>query len=102
MQALGILWIGDRLSILGRLCLQSYVDHGQRITLFTYGDIAGVPRGVELRDTGQVMGGDRILRVQRGHAALHADMFRLRMLDLMCRMHGIMTRPEYALPAMAA
>lgn len=86
MQAVGTLWIGARLSFLEQLCLQSYVDHGQRIVLFTYGEVAGVPRGVEIRDAGQVMGGDRILRVQRGRAALrgspalHADMFRLRML----------------------
>ena len=86
MQAVGTLWIGDRLSFLEQLCLQSYVDQGQPITLYSYGKVAGVPHGVEPRDAREVMAGDRILRVRRGRAALrgspalHADMFRLRML----------------------
>ena len=41
------LWIGGRLSFLEQVCLKSFVDHGHRTILYTYGAVAGVPDGVE-------------------------------------------------------
>ena len=44
------LWIGGRLSFLEQVCLKSFVDHGHRTILYTYGAVAGVPDGVEVLD----------------------------------------------------
>ncbi|MBC7143113.1 MAG: hypothetical protein H5U18_13315, partial [Rhodobacteraceae bacterium] len=42
----GTLWTGGRLSWLEQLCFKSFVDHGQKITLFSYEDVPNLPGGV--------------------------------------------------------
>lgn len=42
---IGTLWIGGSLSWLEQLCLKSFVDAGQPITLFAYAPIPNVPAG---------------------------------------------------------
>ena len=77
----GTLWIGGALSWLERLCLQSFVDAGQRITLFTYGDIPNVPAGVIRRDGREVLETSDFLKYEKKDSyALFADLFRLHML----------------------
>ena len=51
----GTLWIGGSLSWMEQLCLKSFVDKGQKITLFSYEDIPNVPEGVIRRDGREVL-----------------------------------------------
>ncbi|MFN3971062.1 MAG: hypothetical protein ACK4L4_06780 [Gemmobacter sp.] len=77
----GTLWIGGALSWLEQLCLKSFVDAGQRITLFSYHDIPNVPDGVIRRDGREVLETDNFLKYEKKDSfALFADLFRIHML----------------------
>ena len=55
-QVVNGLWIGPRLSPLERLCVSSFVRHGNRFRLWLYGPMEeGVPAGVEVADANEVM-----------------------------------------------
>ena len=77
------LWIGGRLSFLEQVCLKSFVDHGHRTILYTYGAVAGVPDGVEVLDANLIFPNDNYIRhAKSGSPAVHADAFRYRMIEL--------------------
>ena len=77
----GTLWIGGALSWLEQLCLKSFVDQGQKITLFSYEDIPNVPGGVIRRDGREVYDSDDFIKYEKKDSfALFADLFRLHMI----------------------
>ncbi|WP_306152461.1 hypothetical protein [Roseovarius sp. MMSF_3281] len=77
----GTLWIGGPLSWLEQLCLKSFVDKGQKITLFSYEDIPNVPEGVIRRDGREIIDTDDFIKYeQKNSFALFADWFRLHMI----------------------
>ncbi|WP_273524022.1 hypothetical protein [Rhodosalinus sediminis] len=77
----GTLWIGGSLSWLEQLCLKSFVDRGQRITLFSYEDIPNVPEGVIRRDGREVIDTEDFIKYEAKNSyALFADLFRLHMI----------------------
>lgn len=78
---IGALWIGGSLSFLEQLCLKSFVDAGQHVVLYTYGDVQNVPDGIEIADGNEVIEMRDALRHQRtGSPALQSDLFRYHML----------------------
>lgn len=78
---IGALWIEGRLSFLEQLCLKSYVDAGHHTVLYHYGEVTGVPKGVEMRDANDVLPQTGFLTHERtGSPALHSDLFRYKML----------------------
>ena len=81
VREVGTLWIGGPLSWMERLCLKSFVDQGQRITLFSYDDIPNVPAGVIRRDGREIIDTDDFIKYeQKNSFALFADWFRLHMI----------------------
>ncbi|MBU2956143.1 hypothetical protein Q4511_02695 [Paracoccus sp. 1_MG-2023] len=81
MREVGTLWIGGALSWMEQLCLMSFVDAGQKITLFHYEDIPNVPDGVICRDGREVIDTDDFIKYERKNSyALFADLFRLHMI----------------------
>ena len=77
----GTLWIGGPLSWMEQLCLKSFVDKGQKITLFSYEDIPNVPDGVIRRDGREIIDTDDFIKYeQKNSYALFADWFRLHMI----------------------
>ena len=77
------LWIGGSLSYLEQLCLKSFVDHGHRTILYTYGAVTGVPDGVEVMDANTIFANENYIRHARtGSPAVHADAFRYRMIEV--------------------
>ncbi|MEJ6401974.1 hypothetical protein [Yoonia sp. 2307UL14-13] len=81
VREVGTLWIGGPLSWLEQLCLKSFVDKGQKITLFSYEDIPNVPQGVIRRDGREVIDTDDFIKYeQKNSYALFADWFRLHMI----------------------
>jgi hypothetical protein len=77
----GTLWIGGALSWLEQLCLKSFVDQGQKITLFSYEDIPNVPDGVTRRDGREVLQTETFIKYEKKDSfALFADQFRLHMI----------------------
>ncbi|WP_103333709.1 hypothetical protein [Pseudotabrizicola formosa] len=81
VREVGTLWIGGSLSWLEQLCLKSFVDRGQPITLFCYEPISNVPAGVTLRDGREVLETESFLKYEKKDSyALFADLFRLHMI----------------------
>jgi hypothetical protein len=77
------LWIGGSLSYIEQVCLKSFVDHGHRMILYTYGDVGCVPPGVEVMDANLIFPNDNyIVHAKSGSPAVHADAFRYRMIEL--------------------
>ncbi|WP_108387296.1 hypothetical protein [Yoonia sediminilitoris] len=77
----GTLWIGGPLSWMEQLCLKSFVDQGQKVTLFSYEEIPNVPAGVIRRDGREVIDTDDFIKYeQKNSYALFADLFRLHMI----------------------
>jgi len=77
------LWIGGQLSFLEQVCLKSFVDHGHRTILYTYGAVGGVPDGVEVLDANLIFPSETYMcHAKSGSPAVHADAFRYRMLEL--------------------
>ncbi|WP_432448875.1 hypothetical protein [Aliiroseovarius marinus] len=77
----GTLWIGGPLSWMEQLCLKSFVDKGQKITLFSYEDIPNVPEGVIRRDGREIIDTDDFIKYEKKNSfALFADWFRLHMI----------------------
>ncbi len=81
VREVGTLWIGGALSWMEQLCLKSFVDQGQKITLFSYEDIPNVPDGVIRRDGREIIDTDDFIKYeQKNSFALFADWFRLHMI----------------------
>lgn len=77
----GTLWIGGSLSWMEQLCLKSFVDKGQKITLFSYEDLPNVPEGVIRRDGREVLDTDDFIKYEKKDSfALFADYFRIHMI----------------------
>lgn len=77
----GTLWIGGALSWMEVLCLKSFVDQGQKITLFSYDDIPNVPAGVIRRDGREILDTEDFIKYEKKDSyALFADLFRLHMI----------------------
>ncbi len=71
-----MLWIGPGLSALERACMRSVMAQGHALALYTYGDVDGVPGGVEQRDAAQILPRSAVVRHQSGSVALFSDHFR--------------------------
>ena len=81
IREVGTLWIGGALSWLEQLCLKSFVDRGQAITLYSYEDIPNVPAGVIRRDGREILDTDDFIKYEKKDSfALFADLFRLHMI----------------------
>jgi hypothetical protein len=78
----GTLWIGGPLSWMEQLCLKSFVDKGQKITLFSYEDIPNVPEGVIRRNGREIIDTEDFIKYEKKDSyALFADLFRLHMIQ---------------------
>lgn len=79
--AVAMLWMGDKLSFLEQLCLKSFVDQGQPITLFSYQPVTNMPEGVISANAAQILPEEEVLLHHRtGSPALHSDRFRYHLL----------------------
>lgn len=77
------LWIGSSLSTIEQLSLKSFIAHGHRVELFTYGLVNNVPEGVDVRDANDILTKDKIFQYKKKTSyAAFADWFRYKMLYL--------------------
>ncbi|MEX2584059.1 MAG: hypothetical protein WD766_12330 [Gemmatimonadota bacterium] len=74
------MWIGAEISNLERLGLTSFVANGHVVHLYLYDDVAGIPRGVVVRDANEVVPQDRIFTTRAGSVAPFSDWFRQELL----------------------
>ncbi|UWQ21258.1 hypothetical protein [Jannaschia sp. W003] len=75
-------WTNAPLSFVERLCIQSFLDVGHPLTMYSYEPVDGLPDGVEARDAREIMAcPDEIPTHERTDSpALFSDVFRYRLL----------------------
>lgn len=56
------LWVGDRLSTLERLSIQSYLSNDHQYHLYTYGNVDNVPAGTTIMDGSEILPASAIFR----------------------------------------
>ncbi|NNL74156.1 MAG: glycosyltransferase family 92 protein, partial [Silicimonas sp.] len=78
---IAMLWMRGSLSFLERLCVQSFLDAGHHVILYSYEPLDRVPEGVETRDASLILPetGD-LVHERTGSPAPHADRFRYLLL----------------------
>lgn len=74
-------WAYGGLSNVERLCLNSFVENGFAVSLWTYGQIGNAPEGVRVRDAREVLPEDRVFLYENGSYAGFADLFRYTVLS---------------------
>lgn len=75
------LWIGDPLTNLEKLCIQSFLDHGHEFHLYVYDDVQGIPEGATIKDGNKILPASNIFRHhRRGSYAPFSDWFRYTLL----------------------
>jgi len=75
------LWIGNRLSIMERLVIRSFLANGHEFHLYAYEEIAEVPAGTQLLDAAQILPAAHIFRYSgNGSLAGFANFFRYKLL----------------------
>ncbi len=78
---IGMLWIGGPLSFLEQLCVQSFLDAGHAVTMYSYEGVPNLPAGTETADAAAVLPRADFLRHGRTQSpALHSDLFRYHLL----------------------
>lgn len=79
---IGALWMEGPLSFLEQVCLKSFLDAGQHVKLYQYGEVQNVPEGVEITDANEILPRTGFLKNERtGSPALHSDLFRYELLN---------------------
>lgn len=78
------LWIGERLSVMEQLCIQSFLDHGHPFHLYGYQEIGNVPAGARVCDGAEILPAEEIFVYQRGcgkgSPSAFSNVFRYRLL----------------------
>ncbi|MDA5095693.1 hypothetical protein O2N63_16500 [Aliiroseovarius sp. KMU-50] len=79
---IGSFWAGLELSFLEQLCLQSFVDCGHEVTLYSYDKIRNAPKGVKLVDASKIVPDPhRCAHMKVGNLAAFSDRFRMLMIQ---------------------
>jgi hypothetical protein len=79
---IAMLWMRGNLSFLEQLCVQSFLDAGHEVALYSYEPLGHVPDGVDCRDAAEVLPETaEIVHSKSGSPAPHADRWRYRLLS---------------------
>src|SRR5438105_1989553 len=75
------LWVGERLSVMERLSIASFLHHGHAYHLYTYGPVAGLPAGAVRQDARAILPESMIFQY-RDHASYagFSNYFRYKLL----------------------
>lgn len=81
LQTVSMLWIGDALGSIEQTAVQSFLDHGHPVELFTYtNDLGNVPEGTTVRDANIVIPEKSVYRYKNGSVSAFSNEFRFTML----------------------
>jgi hypothetical protein len=70
------LWIGERLSVLERLTICSYLANGHEFHLYVYDHVKNVPEGTILRDANSILRSTEVFTAHQGSYGTFSDWFR--------------------------
>ena len=78
------LWIGSRLSVMERLSIQSFLDHGYTFHLYAYQTVENVPAGTVVLPGEQILPADSIFCYRKGYGkgsfSAFSNLFRYKLL----------------------
>ncbi len=78
------LWIGNKLSPIEILCINSYLHNGHEFHLYTYEPIKNIPEGATIIDAGQIIPHaemrEIISKIKKHAFAIFSDIFRYKLL----------------------
>jgi len=82
LATIAMFWDGPPLGLIERLCVQSFVDAGHPVVMFSYAAVEGLPAGVERAPASDILPPpDSMIRHARtGSPAPYADKFRFHLL----------------------
>ncbi len=85
MDIIQSVWVGSHLSVMERMCIQSYLQNGHQFHLYVYDKVEGIPTGTTVLDANSIITKDRIFTYEgrgfgRGSLAGFADLFRYALL----------------------
>jgi hypothetical protein len=84
LEPVQMLWIGPTLPLLERTCVQSFLDAGHTVYMYTYEYVAGMPDNVVHRNAATILPQSQIFTYMqgsgRGSYAAFANLFRYKML----------------------
>ena len=75
-----MLWIGSALGLIEKISIRSFQQHGHRVRLHTYEDVAGVPEGVEIVDASATAPWEDMARLVTRNHQRASDIFRFRLM----------------------
>jgi len=95
-QTLRSFWHGETIGTYQLLCLQSFVERGHSVELFTFEPALDLPGWITRRDAAEILPRERVLRhlPEQGKIAVNADLFRLALLH---RLGGWWIDPDVVL-----
>jgi len=73
------LWVGECLTKVERLSIQSFLANGHDYHLYVYSHVDGIPAGVTVKDASSVIPAGSIFRI-KGSLSIFADWFRQELL----------------------
>ncbi len=95
MKAVASLWLGERLSFLEQVVLQSWIDNGYSLSLYAYDEVDGVPEQVDVLDASEIMGRSDISDARDDE--IFRDIFRIKCLaagaGMWIEMNALCTAP---------
>ena len=74
------LWIGEALSSIEILCINSFLKNGHPFHLYTYSTIKGVPEGTTILDANTIIPKSKIFRYANGSVSAFSNYFRYKLL----------------------
>lgn len=74
------LWIGDELSKIEQLCINSFLKNGHHFHLYSYSEISNLPIGTKLLDANSIIPYDQIFHDSNNTWAAFSDWFRYKLL----------------------
>lgn len=75
------LWVGTELSVMERMCINSFLRNGHRFHLFVYSDVENIPAGTVVQDGEEILPASAIFRYRdNGSYAGFSNFFRYELL----------------------
>jgi hypothetical protein len=82
LPVLNTLWVEGPLSYLEKVCLKSAIKQGHIVILYTYYDVSGVPKGVEVRDGREIMSETYLMKHKKSNSwSLCSNIFRYFLME---------------------
>lgn len=73
------LWVGEEITDLHRLCVNSFIQNGHCFVLYTYGPVRNLPEGVVILDANKLVPASMIYQFDGSYAGF-SDLFRNKLL----------------------